>query len=265
MTAASDSQPSAGSSENPLGGCRVVVCRAADQAAGLLASVGELGGVGVALPLLELAEPLDGGAALERSLAALDSFDWLLLTSANAVRSVFVRCPQLPASLRLAVVGPATSQAAAQAGWRVSFEPTRATGEALASELPFELVAPRVLAPLAELAADTVERVLQNRGALVERVDAYRMDTPRYTVEQIEAALAADVVLLTSPSTAERFAELAGADRCGDGPARQRPKAVVIGPSTNVAAIAAGLDVVAVADPHTEVGLLDALVRSIGG
>ncbi len=264
MTPASAAGDARSPQESVLAGLRVVVCRTTDQAVGLLASISELGGTGIALPLLEFAEPTDSGAALDQALAGVDSFDWLVLTSANAVQAVAGRRPQLPESLRVAVVGPATSRAAAEAGWVASFEPSAATAEALASELPLDSSsAGRILAPLAELAADTIERGLQARGAVVERVDAYRMATPEHSAEAIEAALGADVVLLTSPSIANRFADLA-VGAVDPRPNRRLPKAVAIGPSTKAAAVAAGFDVLATADPHTEVGLLDALVRSIG-
>ncbi len=281
----------------PLRGATVVVCRPAHQAANLIATIDQLGGVPIVLPLLELAPPVDGGAALVAALAELETFDWLILTSANAVTSVHAVRQEMPRSVRLAVVGPATAEAARDAGWNVDFEPTAATGKALATEFPFDaahhrdraserdadhafdghtldpLPAPRLLAPLAELAADTLERILTERGAFVVRVDAYRMTTPAHTADARGVAMQADRVLLTSPSSADRFAALVnassddpGSDNPGNiesGTAGVLPPAIVIGPSTYTAALANGFDVVGVADPHTESGLVDALLRSI--
>ncbi len=247
-----------------LHGVEVVVCRPEQQSGPLLDTIAELGGTPIGLPLLEFAVPADGGAALEEALGRIDAFDWLIVTSANAVAAVAATMPTLPSSLQIAVVGPATADAARARGWSVAFEPSVATAEVLGAEIPLESGAVQVLAPLAELAAGTLERTLIERGAHVERVDAYRMTTPTHSVERVTRALAADVVLLSSPSTAERFAELAERHAVGTGRTATLPRAVAIGPSTDRAAVAVGFDVIAVADPHTEVGLVDALVRSIG-
>ena len=50
--------------ERPLDGVRVVVTRAAPQAAALIAAVEDLGGASIALPLLELVDAEDGGKAV---------------------------------------------------------------------------------------------------------------------------------------------------------------------------------------------------------
>ncbi len=247
-----------------LHGLDVVVCRPALQSGPLLDTIAELGGVPIALPLLEFAAPADGGAALEAALGRIDTFDWLIVTSTNAVAAVAAKRSTLPPSLRIAAVGPATADAARAQGWSVAFEPSAATAEVLGVEIPLESGAEAVLAPLAELAAETLERTLTERGAAFERVDAYRMAMPTHSAERVEQALHADVVLLSSPSTAQRLAELAERHTAERGRPAKLPRAVVIGPSTEQAALAAGFDVIAIADPHTEAGLVDALVRSIG-
>ncbi len=159
-----------------------------------------------------------------------------------------------PAQVRVAAVGTATAAAARQARWPVDFLPSEATGEKLAAEFPIDPFEPcRILAPLAELAPTTMVDHLRARGADVTRVQAYRMAEPRHAPGLLAAASDADVVLLTSPSTADRFAALVG----------PRIRAVVIGPSTRSAALEAGFDVMATADPHTVDGLVAALVNSI--
>ena len=37
------------------------------------------------LPVIEIADPIDGGAALEQALSGIDDFEWVVFTSANAV------------------------------------------------------------------------------------------------------------------------------------------------------------------------------------
>lgn len=245
-----------------LAGTRVVVCRSAEQAPSLMDSIEAAGGVPIALPLLVVADPSDGGAALQNALARLDTFDWLVVTSTNAVNAVAAITRSIPPGTKLASVGPATARACVSVGWTVNFQPSAATATALVAELP-DVEGTVVLAPLAELAADTIEAGLNGRGAAVERVEAYRMNEPEYAPGDIDRALAADVALLTSPSIARRLAALAASRTFESVPSL--PAAVVIGPSTEAAAIDAGFQVLAVADPHTEIGLVAALINSKRG
>lgn len=244
-----------------LAGKQVLVCRSADQASGLLDSITASGGEPIALPLLEVDGPSDGGLAMRRALSRIESFAWVVLTSTNAVRAVADFVHLIPPGTKIASIGPATGRACAAVGWTVAFQPSSATAESLVAELP-GVAGAAILAPLAELAADTIERGLADRGATVERVEAYRMSEPEHALDDVERALAADVALLTSPSIARRLAALAASRTFESVP--PLPDAVVIGPSTEVAAVNAGFRVVAVADPHTEMGLVAALLRSIG-
>lgn len=239
---------------------RVVVCRAAHQAAGVIAALQGLDIEVVSLPLLEIAPPADGGAALRAELRRIDRFDWVVFTSTNAVDAVqrhggdelrALTGTSPPREIHIAAVGSATAAAARDAGFGVDVVPPAATAVSLVQAL-----IPRrpqnVLAPLAELAADTLEDGLRAAGAAVTRVEAYRMAVPELSAEKIDAAADADVVLLTSPSIAERFAQLIGADRV---------EAMVIGPSTEHAARALGYRIIGSADPHTTEGLVDLLAQ----
>jgi uroporphyrinogen-III synthase len=209
----------------------------------------------VSLPLIEPAPPADAGRELTSALGELDRFEWIVFTSSNAVTAVRSRISATPRALpAVAVVGPATADAVADAGWVVAFEPSEATAATLAAELPIR-TGDRVLAPLAERAADTIVEGLSRRGAVVRRVEAYRMDLPIPAPELVGAAASADAVLLTSPSIALRFAAVVGTGV---------PVVIAIGPSTADAARAAGFTVTSVADPHDEGGMLDALTGVFG-
>ena len=106
---------------------------------------------------------------------------------------------------------------------------------------------PRGLLVLAELA----------RGALVDRVVAYRTvsaDGGQALGQVLRDGV--DAAVFASPSAVEAFAAFAGAD------GRTVP-AAVIGPTTAEAARAAGLSVLAVAQPSTVEGLLAALATAL--
>ena len=152
----------------------------------------------------------------------------------------------------------------------MSFVPSKATAADLVEQFPSpdtHLVAgpPRVLAALAELAAPTVAKGLRARGYQVDQVVAYRTSAPTTTTtDRIEdarlrsAVASADAIAFTSPSTVERFVARFGHTGVP-------PVVVCIGPRTAVRARALAIEVTVVAEPHSETGILAALVQLLEG
>ena len=69
----------------PLSGWRVIVTRARAQSSSLVELLVDAGACPVELPAIEIADPIDGGAALEQALSGIEDFEWVVFTSANAV------------------------------------------------------------------------------------------------------------------------------------------------------------------------------------
>ena len=82
----------------PLAGKRVLVTRAAHQAAKLSEGLRALGAEPVEVPVIEIRPPLDL-APLDRALRTLNSYDWLILTSANTVHALAERAASLLAGV----------------------------------------------------------------------------------------------------------------------------------------------------------------------
>jgi uroporphyrinogen-III synthase/uroporphyrinogen III methyltransferase/synthase len=124
----------------PLAGRRVLVTRAAHQAGKLSQGLRALGAEPVEVPVLEIQPPLDF-APLDRALRSLDSYDWLILTSANTVRALVERAaslgisPREGASPKVAAVGDATATAARNAGFAVALVPETYVAESLIDKL----------------------------------------------------------------------------------------------------------------------------------
>jgi uroporphyrinogen-III synthase len=74
----------------PLAGRRVLVTRAAHQAGKLSEGLRALGVEPVEVPVLEIRPPASF-EPFDAALRQLDSYDWLILTSANAVRALVER------------------------------------------------------------------------------------------------------------------------------------------------------------------------------
>lgn len=246
-------------STRPLEGRRVLVTRPKEQAAELTTGLAALGAEVLHLPLIAIGPP-DDEAPLRAALSELGSFDWVVLTSANAVEAVFDRLQgPVPAGVRWAVVGRRTAEVLTARGVRPELVAEPATAERLGELMMARgMASQRVLFPRSDRARDVLPQVLAAAGAHLEAPVAYRtLSHSAATCRQLQEVLAEgiDWVTLTSPST---WHELLGAL---DG-ARLSAKLAAIGPTTAIAIRESGYEPAAVADPPGVQGLLAAMVRA---
>jgi uroporphyrinogen-III synthase len=211
-----------------------------------------LGATVVHVPLIEIADPIDGGRALRGALARLDAFDWLVVTSANGARRAGPAAADHPA-LRLAAVGPATATAlAAVAGRDVDLVPARAQAEGLLEEFP--RAPARVLLAQADRARPVLADGLVAMGHTVEPVVAYRTAVRTPSPDEVARLHAVDVVVLASGSAASGWAAL-------------HPPAhvivVALGPVTAAAAVERGVRVDHVAPAPDAAAVSDLLERVV--
>ncbi len=244
---------------NGLEGRRVLVTRPRTQAPSLLALLEERGAEGILFPTVEI-RPVADLSALDASIARLSQFDWLAFTSASGVAVFFDRLAArgsgLPASLRIAAVGPATERALAERGARVALVPGEFLGERLAEEIP-DVEGRRVLFPRAAIAREALAEGLRRRGAFVEDpavYDTLPAQPDERGLREIERGL--DAATFTSASTVRNFFLL-----LGDRAARILEGALVacIGPTT--AAEARGLRLPVHVEPSEST--LEALVAAL--
>ena len=167
-------------SASPLAGRNILITRASDQTESLVRELEARGAKPVLQPMISFHPPADF-APLDQALRNLRAFDWLLLTSANAVRALVDRSQSLEldvmnsfAAVRIAAVGPVTAEAAHKAGLAVSRIATKHQGIALAEEFAAELTRKRVLLPRSNLASSELPDALRRLGAHVTEVIAYR-------------------------------------------------------------------------------------------
>jgi uroporphyrinogen III methyltransferase/synthase len=251
----------------PLFGRRVLVARAEAQAAELALELRRRAAQPVLVPLLEVI-PSAHPDALAAALARASEYDWIVYTSANAVRFAAPRL-DAHARTRVACIGPATARAASEAGLRVDLVPAgESTPEQLARMMAATgaLAGLRVLLPRAERARETLPLALGALGARVDAVEAYRTRTPEGSAAKLtaELALGLDAVALTSPSTvAQLFEALDPAQRetlCGSA------VLACIGPTTAEAlrvALGGRAARVCTAALQTPLALVDALEREL--
>ena len=247
----------------PLFGRTIVVTRARETASDFAAALRRLGADIVQFHTIETAHP-KSFAPLDKAIARLDSFDWIIFTSATGVESFIERLKSLGRDIRelgrasIAAIGPATASRLADYALRVAAVPDEYRAEAIISAIGASRIrGKRFLIPRAEVAREVLPETLRNKGAKeVVVAPAYRTIKPkRPQVERIRELIAAgaiDLVTFTSSSTVTNFHELVGASAKG-------LKAAAIGPITAATAKQLGFDVVASPREYT----IPALTESI--
>ena len=259
-------------SSTGLAGKRIVITRAAAQSEALARELIVRGAIPVVLPLVSFAEPEDS-APLDAAIAEIQQFDWMMLTSAQAVRAVIKRGEELKLSLnhaenklQIACVGPVTTEEARRAGLRVEYVAETHTGAALAEELGKRLKGAKVFLPRSDRANPDLPPALKRHGALVTEVIAYRTLRPTAIDERnlrLVADGAADAVLFFSPSAVQHFAELFGGQQLR---ALQDKLAITaVGPVTANALREAGVQRTVLAGDTTATAVVEALEKHFAG
>jgi uroporphyrinogen-III synthase len=234
----------------------ILVTRPVERAASLVELLRARGAEAIAAPTIEIEEPAPGGpldAAIERAVRG--AYAWVVFTSAAGVRAWWSRAAELraaPPQASVAAIGDATAEALLAHGLEADLVPQTFTTAALGDAFPEGTG--EVLLARADLATEDLESALRDKGWTTERVDAYRVRSAERLPEAAVKALRsrrAEVVTFTSPSTVEGFVRLAGTP--------SEPRVVCIGPVTADAARAVGFEVAAIAEPHTERGLVRAV------
>ncbi len=245
-----------------LRGLRIVVTRAAHQAAELAEPLSALGAEPIVLPMIELAPPEDK-EPLIIAAAQAEQFDWVIFTSVNAITSFMAELPESSDWFRprVATVGAVTREVAEDYGLRVALTPEKYVAEALVESFQnIDLEGKRVLIPSAAVTRDVVPAALRRMGADVTVVEAYRSVMPANA-----AVLAAHVfceplpdwVTFASSSAAENLLHIVDAETL------REIHIASIGPITSETVRKHGLEVKAEAAVHDIPGLVQAIQSAI--
>jgi uroporphyrinogen III methyltransferase/synthase len=250
----------------PLFGKRIAVTRARGQADALRGRLEALGAAVIEIPTIEIGPPPDP-RELDRAIANLASYDWIIFTSVNGVRNFVERLDRSAADLRslraqICAIGPATRAAVEALHLKVDLMGKEYVAEGLlAAFAAHDLAGKRVLLPRAAVARDLVPVELGKRGAEVDVVEAYRTVIPDDAASRIREAFAVrppDCITFTSSSTVQNFLSVAGAERLAG------VRVASIGPITSRTARSLGVEVAAEAREFTIEGLVGAVLSLFG-
>jgi len=255
-----------------LAGKRIVITRSAAQSEVLARELSARGAIPVVIPLVSFADPEDF-APFDAALAEIEGFDWMILTSAQAVRAVVKRGEELKRSLvrseskpRIACVGPVTGETARQAGFQVEYVAETHSGAGLAGELGNRLQGSKIFLPRSDRANPDLPSALSRYGAEVTEVIAYRTLRPSAVDERHLRQIAegsTDAVLFFSPSAVQHFGELLGSEEFR---ALQDKLAIAaVGPVTANALRGAGVRRPVISADTTAAAVVEALEEHFAG
>ncbi len=259
--------PSAAGRPQPLAGLVIAVTRAGDRGSPLADALRREGATVHEIPLTRI-EALDP-APLRVAVRELRQFDWVLLTSVNAVEHLArvvqeLRMNEIMETRRLAVVGGATAAAVEKLGWRVpSVQPEKSQAEGMLDDMAerSDVEGARMLYPCAVGARDVLPQGLRALGASVDVIPTYRSAPDPDGQAQIRALARSgvlDLVTVAAPSAVDSLLDALPPEH-----ARRVPVAC-IGPVTAKAARTAGFPVKVEATAAVMEGWVREIVRAYG-
>jgi uroporphyrinogen III methyltransferase/synthase len=202
---------------SPLANKTILVTRAAGQSSQFMRVLQQQGATVIEMPTLEIVPP-SSWEALDHAIARLHEFDWLILTSTNAIDYFFERLgSQLQgvgglSTIKIAVVGEKTAFRLKQRGLQPDFVPPDFVADALIANFPESLEGKKFLFPRVETGGrEVLVKEFGDRGAEVIEVAAYQSARPQ---EADPAAISAiqsgtvDIITFASSKTVKHFCEL---------------------------------------------------------
>jgi len=168
--------------QRPLKGAGIVITRPAHQAEALINRLTSKGAEVLHFPTIEIG-PAPHSAELTSLLDGLDRYQYAIFISPNAVQYAarLVDLAGLPATLKIAAIGPGTARALTAHGRKPDMLPRDgASSEALLKLKALNAVnGKRVLIFRGQGGRELLAETLEERGAEVDYAEVYRRSVPR--------------------------------------------------------------------------------------
>jgi len=203
----------------PLAGRTIVITRAANQADDFAAELQQYSANVIVCPTIEIC-PLENYDRLDEAIAHLYGYDWIIFTSVNGVDYFFKRLATANRAvseldeLKVCAIGEATAEHLRELHVHVDVIPEEFKAEGVFKALESfvggkpALQNLNVLIPRASVARDYLPKALEEAGARVDVVPAYRTALPADIDRGRVAAMlsgSADCIAFTSSSTVKNL------------------------------------------------------------
>lgn len=233
-----------------LTGKTILVTRAAGQSSQFSQMLQQAGANVIEMPALVVGAP-SSWEALDHAIAHMSNFDWLILTSSNAIDYWFERLlnqgkdARTLAGVKIAVVGKKTAASLQEKGLQADFIPPNFIADSLIANFPESLTGKKVLFPRVETGGrDVLVNQLTIQGAQVTEVAAYETKCPSEIAPPAWDALrqqTIDVITFASSKTVKNFFQLLEMSLSGDSTLLKTPESLLqniclasIGPQTSI-------------------------------
>lgn len=203
----------------PLFGKRIVVTRSRDQASVFAEMLIDRGATTIEFPTIDVVPPASW-AELDEAISGIEMYNWIIFTSANAIRFFMERLRTLNRDLRLlkginiCVVGPKTAEALESYGLRPDLVPSEFKAEGVLAALGgTDVKNVKFLIPRAKVARELIPDKLREHGAEVTVATAYENVRPEADLERVRRLFMEkkiSAVTFTSSSTVHNFVEILG-------------------------------------------------------
>lgn len=248
-----------------LQGLRIVVTRPRKDYAEFAELLKLHGASPICFPTIDIST-VSNTKALDAALHNLAFYDWVVFTSANAVRIVQDRITTLGLSglsdiIKVAAVGPKTAHALSDIGRQPDFIPDKFLAEAILPGLG-KLKNNKILLLRANIAKKSLPEAITAAGGYVDDIAVYETErvSPDITgLKDIKAGV--DVITFTSASTVKNFVSMMQACNLDIHDLSNHPTFAYIGPVTSRDAQKLNLPIDIVASEHTILGLTQALLN----
>ncbi|HPQ43069.1 MAG TPA: uroporphyrinogen-III C-methyltransferase [Syntrophales bacterium] len=250
--------------QKPLFGKGIVITRPEEQAEEFATLLQNEGARVVSFPTIRIVPPEDYDD-LDRAIDSIDTYQWIVFTSANGVWYFFDRFRKLRHDIRdlkgikICTIGPATRDRVEEYHIRVDLVPEEYVSHAVVEAFRgMDIAGTRVLLPRAEIAGSIIPDGLKDLGAQVDVVTAYRTVSSGVDGNYLKGLMDSgkiDVITFTSPSTVTNFRDIMQDETI----IPNHIKIACIGPVTEDACRRAGLGVDIVQGPYSIPGLVDAI------
>jgi uroporphyrinogen III methyltransferase/synthase len=214
-------------------------------------------------PAIEIRPPADW-STVDRALARLDRFDWLVFSSSNGVTRFLDRLAGIGRDLRalgkikIAAIGPGTASELARFHLRADLLPDEFRAESLAESLKGGAAGKKFLLVRASRGREVLAEELTKAGAIVEQVVAYESIDVEQPAPEIAQGLAAgqiDWTTVTSSAIARSLARRFGQSL-------NKTKLVSISPVTSATLRELGYEPAAEAKEYTMAGVVNAIQKA---
>jgi uroporphyrinogen III methyltransferase/synthase len=256
----------------PLFGKRIVLTRERTQAGRFSENLERFGAEIFYLPTISIVPPESFDMA-DRAIDEIDTFEWMILTSANGVTGFLDRLMARGhdardlKGIKICSVGTATARSLHERGIRTDLIPTEFRAEGIINTLAKtgKVEGSRILIPRAEKAREILPDHLRQAGADVVVAPVYRNLPPQIDPKDLEEILVkrkTHLIVFTSPSNVNNF--MSAVEQEGLKEKLSGITIACIGPVTSKAVRKAGLEVTLEPEESTLESLSESILRFYG-